>query len=178
MQPMLGDLALPQVQEITDVERRALAEFKVPALPNSVLQNLGRRPTRLALWGVATGPTAAAFVGKLTSKFRAAKPLAFTSDIVADAHIDTVLITDMRVEELAGKPQRYAYVVTLAEYIEPTKPAEADLSSLDPSILADAANAVGAMTSAIAAGQAFASGLAKFIPKFTSLLSRVHKAQA
>lgn len=39
-------------RQIATLERRALAEHKPPAMAGSLLQNLGRRPTRLALWGI------------------------------------------------------------------------------------------------------------------------------
>jgi len=58
MRPMLDDLPLPQVQEISTNEQRALAEHKPPSMAGSLLQNMGRRPTHLTLWGVASGPEA------------------------------------------------------------------------------------------------------------------------
>lgn len=135
MRPMLDDLELPQVQEITTLERRALAEHKPPSMSGSLLQNLGRRPTRLTLWGVATGPEALNFVEQLDDKFRANVSVSFTADIVTEAEIEKMVIDDLHVQELAGKPERYAYVLTLREYIEPVEPE--DTSELDTSILDD-----------------------------------------
>ncbi|HEU0292200.1 MAG TPA: hypothetical protein VFR47_05660 [Anaerolineales bacterium] len=132
---MLDDLELPQVQEITTLERRALAEHKPPSMSGSLLQNLGRRPTRLTLWGVATGPEALNFVEQLDDKFRANVSVSFTADIVTEAEIEKMVIDDLHVQELAGKPERYAYVLTLREYIEPVEPE--DTSELDTSILDD-----------------------------------------
>ena len=37
MNPMLDDLALPQVQEIAVIERRTLAEHKPPGMDGSLL---------------------------------------------------------------------------------------------------------------------------------------------
>src|SRR5437764_6664899 len=105
MNPMLDDLALPQVQEIAVIERRTLAEHKPPGMEGSLLQNMGRRPTRLALWGVASGADAQSFVEKLNGKFRDGKPVPFTVDIIADSRIDKMLIDNLRVQDLAGKPQ-------------------------------------------------------------------------
>lgn len=136
MRPMLDDLELPQVQEIATIERRVLAEHKPPGMDGSLLQNMGRRPLRLALWGVASGPEALSFVEQLDGKYRAGQPASFTSDIVADAEIEQVVIDDLRVQDLAGKPQRYAYVLTLREYIEPVEPE--DVSPLNTDILDDA----------------------------------------
>src|SRR5262249_30578253 len=116
MRPMLDNLELPQVQEISAYERRTLAEHKPPGMAGNLLQNLGRRPTRLVLWGVATGPDALSFIQKLEDKFRAAKPVPFTADIVKDAEIEKMLIDDLKLQELAGKPARFAYVLTLREF--------------------------------------------------------------
>ncbi len=138
MQPMLDDLELPLVQEIATLERRVLAEQKPPGMAGSLLQNMGRRPLRISLWGVATGTEALPFVEKLNDKFRAGNPVPFTGDIIADAGIEQVVIDDLHVQEIAGKPERYSYVLTLREFIEPVEPAEASLLNTD--ILADAAN--------------------------------------
>src|SRR5262249_30765880 len=125
MRPMLDNLELPQVQEIATVERRVLAEHKPPTMAGSLLQNMGRRPARMTLWGVASGPKARRLVEQLEEKFRATRPIPSTADIVADARIEQVLIDDLRVQDLAGRQQRYAYVLTLREYIEPAEPAQA-----------------------------------------------------
>jgi len=67
---------------------------------------------------VAAGPEALTFTQKLDNKFRSAKPVPFTADIVTDAEIDLMLIDDLKLQELAGKPERFAYVLTLREFIK------------------------------------------------------------
>ena len=171
MRPMLDDLELPQVQEIATIERRVLAEHKPPGMAGSLLQNLGRRPTRLALWGVASGPDALSFIEKLDGKFRAAQPVPFTADIVADAEIEQVIIDDLRMQELAGKPDRYAYVLTLREFIEPVEPE--DLSALDTGILDEALGLIDSLTT----GFAIVEQLSAFVSQLTDL-SQALKRQA
>ena len=173
MKPMLDQLELPQVQEITTLERRALAEHKPPQMAGSLLQNLGRRPTRLALWGVAAGPQAQDFVDQLETKFREGNPLPFVADIIAEAAIDHVVIDDLRVQELAGKPQRYAYVMTLREYIEPVEPE--DLSPLNAEIESDALGSIGDLVSALDLAPVFATGLEQFVEPLSGLLSRLRE---
>jgi len=143
---MLDDLELEQVQEIGSYDRRTLAEHKPPGMSGSLLQNLGRRPMRLVLWGVTTGPGAKAFVEKLEEKFRAAKPVPFTADIVTDSEIQLMLIDDLKLQKLAGKPERVGYVLTLREFIKPVEPATAG-PSLDTGILDDALNQLNNLTS-------------------------------
>jgi hypothetical protein len=171
---MLDDLELPQVQEIATLERRVLAEHKPPGMAGSLLQNLGRRPTRLTLWGVASGPDALSFVEKLDGKFRAAQAVPFSADIVADAAIERMIIDDLRVQELAGRPERYAYVLTLREFIEPVEPK--DDSLLDADILGEAAGLIDDMIPGLDLGLGFASGLERFVGPLTDLLTRLQQA--
>ena len=174
MNPMLDDIELIQVQEIGTYDRRALAEHKPPGMSGSLLQNLGRRPVRIVLWGVATGPDAFQFTEKLNDKFRAGQPVPFTADIVAESRIDQVVIDDVRFEDLAGKPERFAYVLTLREHIEPVEPAETSL--LDTDILDEAQSLVDGITAGLDIAQAFATGLERFVPTLSTLLSRVQQA--
>ena len=177
MRPMLDDLELTQVQEIRTQDRRALAEHRPPGMDGSLLQNLGRGPARVALWGIASGLDAKKLAEKLDDKFRAGAAVTFTADIVADAEIQKVKIDDLRLQELAGKPDRFAYVLTLREYIEPVEPADA--SGLDADILGEAQSLVEGLVEGLDGGAEFAAGLARFVPRLTGLLGRLqdfHKA--
>lgn len=148
MRPMLDDLELPLVQEISTYDRRALADHKPPGMAGNLLQNLGRRPTRLVLWGIASGPEALSFTQKLEEKFRTAKPAPFTADISKESEIELMLIDDLKLQELAGKPERFGYVLTLREFIKPVEPAEL-LPSLDADILGDALGLLNNLTSGV-----------------------------
>jgi hypothetical protein len=174
MRPMLDDLELPQVQAITTCDRRSLAEHKPPGMKGSLLQNLGRRPTRLLVWGVVTGPGSDDFASKLDKKFRDGKPVPFASDIVADAKVDQMLIDDLRLQQLAGKPERFGYLLLLREFIKPVAPE--DVSALDSGILADAKGLVDGIVGGLGIAQAFATGLQKFVPVFNGFLGRLQQA--
>jgi hypothetical protein len=163
MRPMLDDLELPQVQEVATYDRRALAEHKPPGMSGNLLQNLGRRLSRLVLWGVATGPDALGFIQKLDEKFRAAKPVPFTADIVKDAEIETMLIDGLKLQELAGKPERFAYVLTLREFIKPVEPAEAS-PLLDTDILDDALSQINNLTAGL-----------EILKQFSDIISQLTK---
>jgi hypothetical protein len=173
MRPMIDDLQLPQVQEIETKDRRALAEHKLPGMDGSVLQNLGRRSTWIELFGVASGPDAQAFVEKLDGKFRAGNPVAFTADIVADAEIQQVLIDDLSVQDLAGKPERFSYLVTLREHVEPVAPE--DTSGLDADILDEARGLVEDVLGGITNGLGFVTGLEPFVGSLGDLLGRLRQ---
>src|SRR4051812_15244299 len=104
IRPMVDDLALPQVQQVVTRDRRRLVEHRAPGMDGSLLQNLGREAARVVLRRVATCPDPAAFVASLSEKLQAAAPVAFVADIVTDAHIQRMMIDDLRVEDAAGAP--------------------------------------------------------------------------
>jgi hypothetical protein len=137
MRVKLDNLELPQVQEVATYDRRSLAEHKPPGMAGSLFQNLmGNHPTRIVLWGVATGPGARKFVESLDGKFRAAQPVPFAADIIAGAGISQMLIADLHLEELAGKPDRFSYILALREFIKTAK--SEDRTVLDAGIRSDA----------------------------------------
>jgi hypothetical protein len=173
MRPMIDELELPQVQEINTLDRRALAEHKPPGMQGSLLQNLGRRPTSLVLGGVATGAQARRLIDDLYAKFEAGLPVAFTADIVADAEIEQMLIEDLQYRDLAGKPERFAYVVTLREHIEPVEPE--DTSLLDDDILGEARDLLDDLVDGLNIGLDFATGLERFVSPLGDLLGRLRQ---
>ena len=173
MRPMLDGIELPQVQEITTYDRRMLSEHKPPGMDGSLLQNLGRRPVHLTLWGVKTGPDALEFVEQIEQKSRDGQPVPFVADIVADAAIEQMVIDDWQWQELAGKPDRYSYVLTLREYIEPVEPE--DMSFLETDILDDADDLIGDMLGGLDIALDFATGLERFVTPLTDMLGRLQQ---
>jgi hypothetical protein len=120
--PMLGDVELQQVQTIEVDGDQVLVQHGVPALEGDFLQRLGRRGTQVTLTGVLTGPEAGGGLKALRDKLRAAEPVSFVADITTATRVDQVLIEEMGVRELAGKPERFEYAFTLREFIAPPEP--------------------------------------------------------
>lgn len=172
MRPMIDELELPQVQELDLRERRYLAEHRAPGADGSLLQNLGRAPACLALWGVASGPDALAFAGRLDAKFRAGAPVSFVADIVADSEIERMVIADLRFQELAGKPERAAFALTLREHLEPAEPAAA---TLDGELLDDATARIGELVEGLELGSLLNTGLDRFVAPLQGLLGRLEQ---
>ena len=171
MQPMLDDLALPQVQVIRTYDKRMLSEHRAPQMDGSFLQNLGRKPACLMLAGIASGADALEFVEKLDDKFNAGEAVTFITDIVTDSDIEEMLIDDLKLEELAGKPNRFAYVLTLREHIEPVEPET--VSALNNGILDDAGNLLDDLVEGLDLGLTFPTGLEQFIEPLGDLLTRL-----
>ena len=122
--PMLDDIELQHVQKVEAEDHEVLAQHSVPALEGDFLQDLGRRVTRLTLVGVMTGPEAGEQLKSLRLKFRNAEPVSFVSDIATATTVDKVLIEEFGVRELAGKPARFEFTLTLREFLPPPKPEE------------------------------------------------------
>jgi len=120
--PMLDQVELQQVDKVEADENEVLAQHSVPALEGDFLQDLGRRATRVTLTGTLTGPAAGDGLKSLREKFRAAQPVPFVEDIATATKVGKVLIEEMDVRELAGKPARFEYALTLLEYSPPPKP--------------------------------------------------------
>ncbi len=173
MRPMLDDLELVQVQHIATFDRRELAEHKPPGMSGSLLQNLGRQPTSLLVGGVATGPDARSFIEQLDEKFRAGDPVPFVADIINDTDIAEMVIDDLKVRDLAGKPLRFAYVLTLREFIEPVEPEPAGL--LDADILDEAGDLLDDLVDGLDIGLDFSTGLERFVEPLTGLLGRLRE---
>jgi outer membrane protein OmpA-like peptidoglycan-associated protein len=119
---MLDTFELPQVQAIEGAEREALQQHGVPALEGDFLQDLGRRATRVALSGVLTGAEAADQLRTLREKHRAASPIPFVADIATATTLGQVLIEELGIRELAGRPERFEYAISLIEYAPATPP--------------------------------------------------------
>jgi outer membrane protein OmpA-like peptidoglycan-associated protein len=119
--PMLGGVALQQVQTIEGVETEVLKDHAIPAMEGDFLQDLGRRAARIRVTGVLTGPTSLKDLDGLRTKFKAAAPVDFVADIATATRIRQMLIEKMWSRELAGKPQRFEYAISLVESIGATK---------------------------------------------------------
>jgi hypothetical protein len=153
---MLGDVELRAVQHVTTLERRALVEHAVPGMAGSAFQDLGRPSARLQLQGVLFGEGSRADLEKLRTMFQAAEPVSFTADITTATQIVDVLVDDLRVVEVAGRPNTFAYAVVLRESPPPPPPQD-PLAGLNTDIVSQAqdlfdqatslASVVGALTS-------------------------------
>ncbi|MCW2702686.1 MAG: hypothetical protein JWQ37_681 [Blastococcus sp.] len=125
VKPMLGDLELPLVDEIESDQDRVLQQHPVPGLDGDFTTDLGRRNTTITLSGAVAGEQAAAGLKSLQEKFRAADPVPFTADIATATRVQDVLVEEMGVRELAGRPQLYEYAFTLREFVPaPARAAE------------------------------------------------------
>ena len=86
------------------------------------------------------------------------------------------MIDDLRFEELAGKPDRYAYLVTLREHQEPVAPAVTP--GLDAGILGEATSLIDDLVGGLAALPGLVTGLEPFAAPLGGLLGRLRELPA
>lgn len=168
---MLDGAELPQVQELTTSDLRALAEHKPPGKDGSLLQNLGRSPTTLIVRGVASDPKALELIDKLKQELRTGVAVPFVADITTETGIDVVLVDDLQVRQLSGDSGRFAYALTLREFVEPVQPEST--AGLEADILGDAAGLLDDLVDGLDIALPFATGLERFVSPLTDLLARL-----
>ncbi len=122
LRPMLGDMELQQVQFIDSDQDQILVRHAVPALEGDFWQGTGRRAGVFSLAGVLSGAESGPGLTALREQFRTATPVSFVADIADANRVDQVLIEEMEVREIAGRPLRFEYLFRLREYQPPPPP--------------------------------------------------------
>jgi hypothetical protein len=119
---MLDDFELPVVQQLRTEEGQVWVEHGVPALEGSLFQHLGRQPARIFVHGVMVDDESLDKLERLRELFQAAEPVPFVADIMTATDVKQVLVADLSVREVAGKPQQYHYCLTLVEFVPTPDP--------------------------------------------------------
>jgi len=119
---MLDDLTLTVVQEVRIFEDRALVALRVPGREGAAHQDFGRHPAHIKVVGFMVGDNSLADLEALRQKFQDHQPMPFTADIAIATEIQQVVIDDLRLSEVAGRPQQYLYVLFLLEFLPPPPP--------------------------------------------------------
>ena len=114
MSVVLGDIELI-VHRIDTGERRGFAEHRLPGLNGSIFQNMGTEPVSISLEGTLHGNEALTKLEELRSKFKTGEPIAFVADIATATEVDEVIIEDLTVREIAGRPDHFRYAIKLRQ---------------------------------------------------------------
>lgn len=112
---------LSEVRTVVDVHvegKRSIVELAVPGSDGNVLQDMGREPLTILLKGEVWGPKAKATVQSLKQKSDSGESVPFTSDLLAAASVSEVIVEEFEVEQVAGNPTRYRYLMLLREFKE------------------------------------------------------------
>jgi hypothetical protein len=170
MRPALDSIELPQVQQIRTQDRRALAEHRAPTAQGSLLQDLGRAPTTVIVLGVASDPQALDTVTQLHDRLAGGAAVPFVADILTGTKVEQVVVDDLRLSQVAGDSERFAYALVLREFVPVAEPSVADL---DPDVAAEAAGLLDDLLNGIDLARLLASGLEPFVPRLRDALDRL-----
>jgi hypothetical protein len=150
--PLIGDIALDAVQTISHQLDAGFAPMRIAGLDGEVQQRAGRPSHRIVIEGLLIGDGAKDALGKLQAAATAGDELTFAADIISALDLSKVVIRGLSAEETAGRAQRIAYRLDLAE--SPPLPPPAEVSGgfggldglglddlgLDPGVLGDIAD--------------------------------------
>lgn len=167
---MLDDVALPLVQHLRTDEEHAWITYQVPGLDGAHQQHAGRRPLLITVVGMLADTVSLEALAGLRSRFQAGEPVPFTADIATATTVQSVVIDDLRVTEVAGRPQQYRYVLRLVEHVPPPPPAApTDVPGLDAEgIFAQTTDLLGELPGL---GDLLDLNLVNPVPPLTTLLS-------
>lgn len=113
---------LRTIRGIRVVDSRNIVELNIPGSLGNVLQDMGREPVTILIFGEFAGPDAKASLESLMSKYISDnnKPMQFSSDMTtAIPEITKVMLDQFQFEEIAGHSHSYRYYMKLVEYREP-----------------------------------------------------------
>jgi hypothetical protein len=119
---MLDDMVLPLVQDVRTREDQALVTHRVPGLDGAAYQHLGRHPAVISITGLLADDESLATLEELRKRFLSHEPMPFSADITTATDIKEVVIDNLVVREIAGRPQEYRYVLRLLEFVPPPPP--------------------------------------------------------
>src|SRR5262249_11025679 len=105
VRPMLGELDLVQVQRIVVDDTEVFAAHAAAGVDADYLQRLSHRSATIRLSGVVSGERARRGLADLRARFRDAEPVAFAADVATATRVDQVLVEELAVREVAGRPE-------------------------------------------------------------------------
>jgi hypothetical protein len=138
----IGGVPLQHLVAVATRERLRVARLEVPGMAGDLVQVLGRQGVELELRGSCLGPRAAEDVAQLRRSHVAQQPVDLLADILGEAYVERVLVTELEVQESAGAPDEFAVRCRLVEWVEPPAPAVAALPGIDTAVVDEAAGLV------------------------------------
>jgi hypothetical protein len=124
--PLLGDISLEYAQQIEHWHDSGFVPTRVAGMAGELQQNAGRLSHRIRIAGIIFGDTSADALRSLQQEAAGGAELTFAADITSALDLQKVVITSLRVVEVAGQASRYNYDIQLAE--SPPLPPPAEIS--------------------------------------------------
>lgn len=113
--PLLGETSLQYVQRVEHSLDGGFVSTRIAGLAGALQQRSGRPSHRLLIVGVLDGESAGSDLEALQKAAAAGDELTFAADITTALDLQHVVITSLRVVEIAGRPGHYLYEIGLAE---------------------------------------------------------------
>lgn len=114
----IGEISFERIKNLQIDEQQTLVEHQVAGLQGNIYQNLGRKPVSIHFNGVLLGSDGEEKMQKLRDAFSQGTALDFNSDVATPPGIKNVVIKDLSIREIAGRPQYYTYNIVLKEVID------------------------------------------------------------
>lgn len=124
--PIIGDITLTAVQEMSHVLDAGFAASPVPGLDGDPVQRAGRGSHAVRIAGVLRGETAADDLAALQTAASDGAEVSFAADITTALELQKVVITDLRARAVAGFEQLITYELDIVE--SPPLPPPAEVS--------------------------------------------------
>lgn len=124
--PIVGDITLSAVQQIDHVVDAGFVTAPVPGLDGDPVQRAGRGSHAIRIRGVLRGDTALDDLAALQTAAADGEEVSFAADITTALELQKVVLTDLRVREVAGFEQMVSYELDLLE--SPPLPPPAEVS--------------------------------------------------
>ncbi len=113
--PLLGDISLELVQTIEHELDGGFVSMPIAGLEGALQQRTARPSHRIRIAGLLVGDAARDQLAKLQQSAATGEELTFAANIVSALDLQRTVITGFRAAEEAGRPDRLAYGLELAE---------------------------------------------------------------
>jgi hypothetical protein len=113
--PLLGELSLEFVQRLEHALDGGFSPTRIAGLSGTLQQRSGRPSHQILVSGLLLGPDAGSALEALQQAAAGGEELTFAADITTALDLQRVVITSLRVAEIAGHPGRFVYEIALAE---------------------------------------------------------------
>jgi len=124
----IADDAQSTISEVRGINRvgilskRRLVEHRIAGAYGSIISDNGRQAMKILVEGQFVGENSMQGIAQLRSKYRAGKPMEFTSEVSAFAQVRKVLVEELQIFSVAGFQNNYKYRMLLREYKETPPP--------------------------------------------------------
>lgn len=130
--PILDKFEIKGIQNISTYENRVLIEHRVPGMGGSLFQDLGTEPTLITIRGSLNyneNRQDILNLEELRTKFQAAQPISFVSDITTATSVKEVFIKYIEIRESENWPDYFDYFIELKEHIPEPQPSDVQAST-------------------------------------------------